>query len=158
MVPNVYAGMAHSPGLLGTHRFGYDEFRRRSGFNAAEREVIFLAISRFDGCTYCDAVHSAIADQSKVPTEVTDAVRAGEPIGDAKLQGLNLFTTTMVATRGRPSEVELKEFLAVGYTEYQVLEIILAIAVITMSIYSNHLFDTPLDEAFTHRAWTRDRE
>jgi alkylhydroperoxidase family enzyme len=98
--------------------------------------------------------HSAIADGNKVPTEVTDAVRAGEPIGDARLQALNVFTTTMVATRGRPSDVELKEFLAVGYTENQVLEIILAIAVKTLSNYSNHLFDTPLDKAFARRAWS----
>ena len=154
MVPNMYAEMAHSPGLLGTYRFGYDQFRRSSGFNPAEQEVIFLAISRFNGCTYCVSVHSAIADRNKVPTEVTDAIRAGEPIGDAKLQALNHFTTNMVASRGRPAEEELEAFLAAGYVERQVLEIILAIAVKTISNYSNHLFDTPLDEAFAHRAWT----
>ena len=154
MVPNMYAGMAHSPGLLGTYRFGYDEFRRHSGFSPAEQEVIFLTISRFNGCTYCVGAHSALADRNKVPTEVTDAVRAGEPIGDAKLQALNSFTTTMVATRGRPDKDELKAFLVAGYTETQVLEIILAIAVKTLSNYSNHLLDTPLDEAFAHRAWT----
>lgn len=158
MVPNMYAGMANSPGLLGAYRFGYDEFRRHSGFSSAEQEVIFLAISRFNGCNYCMGAHSTIADGNKVPTEVTDAVRDGEPIGDAKLQGLNLFTTTMVATRGRPSDVALKEFLAVGYTENQVLEIILAIAVKTLSNYSNHVFDTPLDQAFARRAWTPDPE
>jgi len=154
MVPNMYAEMAHSPGLLGTYRFGYDQFRRSSGFNPAEQEVILLAISRFNGCTYCVSVHSAIADRSKVPTEVTDAIRAGEPIGDTKLQALNHFTTNMVATRGRPAQEELSAFVAAGYTERQVLEIILAIAVKTISNYSNHLFDTPLDEAFTKRAWT----
>lgn len=154
MVPNMYAEMANSPGLLGTYRFGYDQFRRHSGFNPSEQEIIFLAISRFNGCAYCMGAHSAIADGNKVPTEVTDAVRAGEPIGDARLQALNVFTTTMVATRGRPSDVELKEFLAVGYTENQVLEIILAIAVKTLSNYSNHLFDTPLDKAFARRAWS----
>ena len=154
MVPNMYAEMANSPGLLGTYRFGYDEFRRHSGFNPAEQEVVFLAISRFNGCAYCMGAHSVIADGNKVPTEVTDAVRAGEPIGDDKLQELNHFTTSMVATRGRPPEEELEAFLAAGYAERQVLEIILAIAVKTLSNYSNHLFDTPLDEAFTRRAWT----
>ncbi len=153
-VPNMYAEMANSPGLLGTYRFGYDEFRRHSGFNPAEQEVVFLAISRFNGCTYCVGVHSVIADRNKVPTEITDAIRAGEPIGDAKLQALNQFTNRMVATRGRPSDEELAQFLAAGYTERQALEIILAIAVKTLSNYSNHLFDTPLDEAFAHRAWT----
>lgn len=153
-VPNMYAEMAHSPGLLGTYRFGYDEFRRRSGFSPAEQEVVFLAISRFNGCAYCVSVHSAIADRSRVPAEVTEAIRAGEPIADAKLQALNVLTTVMVASRGRPTEAELQAFLAAGYTETQVLEIILAIAVKTLSNYTNHLFDTPLDAAFAHRAWT----
>ena len=154
MVPNMYAAMANSPGLLGTYRFGYDEFRSRSGFTSAEQEVVFLAISRFNGCTYCMGVHSAIADRNKVPTEVTDAIRAGTPIGDATLQALNLFVTTMVDTRGRPSDDDLTAFLAAGYTETQVLEIILAIAVKTISNYTNHVFDTPLDAVFTQRAWT----
>ncbi len=158
MVPNMYAEMAHSPGLLSTYRFGYDQFRRHSGFNPSEQETIFLAISRFNGCAYCMGAHSAIADGNKVPTEITDALRAGEPIGDDKLQALNVFTTTMVATRGRPSDVELKEFLAVGYTENQALEIILAISVKTLSNYVNHLFDTPLDKAFARRAWVADPE
>ncbi|MEO6143099.1 MAG: hypothetical protein ABIP19_03895 [Dermatophilaceae bacterium] len=77
---------------------------------AGSRELLDeaeAAISRFNGCEYCMGARSAIADGNKVPTEVTDAVRAGEPIGDDRLQTLNLFTTTMVATRGRPSDVEL---------------------------------------------------
>ncbi|MEP7369472.1 MAG: carboxymuconolactone decarboxylase family protein [Dermatophilaceae bacterium] len=158
MVPNMYAEMANSPGLLSTYRFGYDQFRRHSGFNPSEQETIFLAISRFNGCEYCVGAHSAIADGNKVPTEITDAVRAGEPIGDDRLQALNVFTTTMVDTRGRPSDIELKEFLAAGYTEKQALEVVLAISVKTLSNYLNHLFDTPLDKAFSRRAWVADPE
>lgn len=154
MVPNMYASMANSPGLLGTYRFGYDEFRGRSGFTPAEQEITFLAISRFNGCTYCMGVHSAIADNNKVPTAVTDAVRDGMPIADEKLQALNVFVTTMVSTRGRPEETDLKAFLAAGYTENQVLEVILAIAIKTISNYSNHVFDTPLDRVFARRTWT----
>jgi len=46
----------------------------------------------------------------------------------------------MVATRGRPPEEELEAFLAVGYAERQVLEIILAIAVKTL----RQLFEPPI--------------
>jgi alkylhydroperoxidase family enzyme len=60
----------------------------------------------------------------------------------------------MLITRGRPSAHDLEQFLTAGYTELFVLEIILAIAVKTISNYSNHLFDTPLDEVFSHRIWT----
>ena len=35
------------------------------------------------------------------------------------------------------------------------LEIILAIAVKTLSNYSNHLFNTPLDEMFARREWKK---
>jgi uncharacterized peroxidase-related enzyme len=153
MVPNLYAAMANSPGLLGTYRFGYDEFRSRSGFTPAEQEVVFLAISRFNGCSYCMGVHSAIADRNKVPTEVTDAIRAGTPIGDQTLQALNVFVTVMTDTRGRASDGDLTAFLAAGYSEAHVLEIILAIAVKTISNYTNHVFDTPLDKVFAGRAW-----
>ena len=158
MVPNMYAEMANSPGLLSTYLFGQDQFRRHSGFNPSEQETILLAISHFNGCEYCMGAHSTIADGNKVPTAVTDAVRAGEPIADDRLQALNVFTTTMVDTRGRPSDVELKEFLAAGYTENQALEIILAISVKTLSNYVNHIFDTPLDKAFARRAWVPDSE
>ena len=37
--------------------------------------------------------------------------------------------------------------------ERQILEIVLAIAVKTLSNYANHLFHTPLDGAFAARAW-----
>lgn len=154
MVPNLYTAMAHSPGLLGTYRFGYDGFRNGSGFSPPEQEVILLSISRFHACTYCVAVHSAVADLNQVPAGVVNAIRDGEPVADARLGVLHEFTTAMVQTRGRPAPEDLKSFLAAGYTEQQVLEVVLAIAVKTISNYTNHLFDTPLDGVFAHRAWT----
>ena len=96
-------------------------------------------------------MHSAIADRNKVPTEVTDAILAGTPIGDAKLQALNLVVTTTVDARGRPCEDDLAAFLAAGYSEAQVLGVTLAIAV-KISNYTNHVFDTPLDKVFAGRS------
>ncbi len=64
------------------------------------------------------AAHSMIADNmSKVPDEVTDAIRAGEPIEDKKLQALSAFTRTMFFTRGRPTADDVQPFLEAGYTE-----------------------------------------
>lgn len=71
-VPNMYANMANSPGMLETYLKGYELFRKDSGFTSAEQEVVLLAISRFNGCTYCMAAHSMIAEKmSKVPAELT---------------------------------------------------------------------------------------
>lgn len=154
-LPNMYAGMANSPGLLETYLTGYDALRKGTRFTPPEQEVIFLTISRENGCTYCVAAHSVIADHfSKVPVEVTDAIRDGAPFPDAKLAALSKFTRIMVASRGLPKKAEVVEFLRAGYKEQHILDIILAIAVKTLSNYSNHLFHTPVDEKFAARAWS----
>ncbi|MBI4755735.1 MAG: carboxymuconolactone decarboxylase family protein, partial [Betaproteobacteria bacterium] len=71
-IPNMYARMVHSPGLLDTYLDGYAAFRRDSGFTPAEQEVVFLVISRSNGCEYCVAAHSFLADvKSGVAREVT---------------------------------------------------------------------------------------
>lgn len=153
-VPNMYLGMANSPGLLETYLHGYALFRQGSGFSAVEQEVVFLVISRQNGCEYCVAAHSLVADaMSKVPVEVTDAIRDGHAIPDAKLAALAAFVEVMVERRGLPRRADVEAFLGAGYTERQILEVVLALAVKTISNYSNHLFHTPVDAAFAGRVW-----
>lgn len=154
-IPNMYAVMANSPGLLDTYIHGYERFRSLSGFAPAEQEVVFLTISRENGCTYCVAAHSFIADRmSGLATEATDAIRDGRPIPDATLEALRVFTRSLLVSRGMPDRTQVEAFLDAGYSERHILEIVLAIAVKTLSNYSNHLFHTPVDEVFAGRAWT----
>ncbi|GAB4362493.1 MAG: carboxymuconolactone decarboxylase family protein [Methylohalobius crimeensis] len=155
-IPNMYSYMVNSPGLLETYLDGYARFRRDSGFTPAEQEVVFLTLSRANGCEYCMGAHSMIADQmSKVPPEVTAAIREGDPIPDPRLAALSAFTHVMWETRGLPSKVAVQDFLDAGYGERHVLEIILALAVKTISNYANHLFHTPLDDMFADYAWKK---
>jgi alkylhydroperoxidase family enzyme len=91
---------------------------------------------------------------SKVPAEVTDAIRDGRPIADAKLEALREFAHIMTESRGNPTTDQAQAFLAAGYTEQHILGIILAISAKVISNYSNHIFHTELDSAFANRAWT----
>ncbi len=63
-----------------------------------------------------------------------------------------------VATRGRPTAQVVKPFLEAGYGERQILEIVLAVSVKTISNYVNHLFDTPVDAAFKTWGWKAPRQ
>lgn len=90
---------------------------------------------------------------SKVPPHVVEAVRAEQPISDPKLLALSRFTATMVQKRGNPTHQGTQQFLEAGFTEANILEIILAIAVKTISNYSNHVFHTPVDEPFAAYEW-----
>lgn len=148
-IPNMYANMVNVPAVLDTYLHGYALFRSDSGLTPAEQEVVFLAISKVNNCTYCTAAHSMIADKmSKVPAPVLEAIRAGDGIPDVKLAALFEFATAMTESRGRPSNEAAQAFLAQGYTEKHMMNIVLAIAVKTLSNYSNHLFGTELDEKF----------
>ncbi len=153
-VPNMYANMVNSPGVLQTYQLGYELFRSEGSFTPVEQEVVFLAISRFNGCTYCMAAHSMIADKmSKVPADVLAALRDGRALPDARLQALASFATIMTESRGAPTPEQLAAFKAAGYTDRHALDIVLAIAVKTLSNYTNHVFHTETDAAFQSYAW-----
>lgn len=153
-IPNMYARMAHSPALLDTYLDGYAAFRSQSGFSPAEQEIIFLIISRENGCEYCVAAHSTIAGgPSGVPVDVIQSVRNGSTVQDTRLGALILFTRSMVKSRGLPTRSNVEQFLAAGFEERQILEIVLAISIKTLSNYTNHLFHTPLDAGFSKWAW-----
>lgn len=158
MIPNMYARMANAPVLLQTYQDGYARFRSESMLSPAEQEVVFLSISVENGCEYCVAAHSYLSDhKARVANEVTDAIRDGAEIPDARLGALSRFTRHLVLTRGRPTRDAARAFFSAGFTETHVLYLVLAIAVKTISNYSNHLFETPVDDVFAERIWHDDR-
>lgn len=152
MIPNMFRNMANHPALLETYMNGYTAFRTKSGFTPAEEEVVLLTISAENNCSYCIDAHSFAADMmSKVPVDVTEAIRANTEIPEGKLKQLSIFTSVMVNKRGFPSEDDVAAFLKAGYTEYHIMSIVLAISVKTISNYSNHLFNTELDSVMKTR-------
>ncbi|GHC17930.1 carboxymuconolactone decarboxylase family protein [Aidingimonas halophila] len=153
-VPNMYEGMAKAPGVLSTYMHGYEWFRENSGFTPAEQEVVFLTLSRLNGCRYCMSAHSMLAEKvSQVPEDVLDALRNDRSIPDEKLAALSHFTRVMFDTRGIPGQTDVATFLKAGYEEQHILQLILALAVKTLSNYSNHVNHPEVDDAFSGHAW-----
>jgi len=155
-VPNMYKSMGNNPALLDAYTHSYNSFRANSGFNSVEQEVVFLSVAYENNCEYCMAAHSFVGDMmTKVPTEVTNAIRDDKQIPDVKLAALSKLTRSLTATRGNVSQEEVNDFLVVGYSEVHVLGIIAGIAVKTMSNYSNHITNPELDAAFAVRVWKK---
>lgn len=153
-VPNMYGSMANSPALLATYMAGYTQFRENTAFSKSEQEIIFLTVSRDNGCDYCVAAHSMIAEKmSGLNAQTLEAIRTGGTIPDSKERTLSEFTSHLISTRGRPEQANLDAFLAAGYKPEQVLDIVLAISVKTLSNYSNHMTSPAVDAAFASHAW-----
>jgi len=148
-VPNMYRAMAIDPGVLSTYMHGYSQFREQGHFDPREQETVFLTISRANECGYCIAAHSMLAvNVSNLTPAETDALREGRALDDPKLQALSSFTHHMWQTRGRPTEAAAAEFKDAGFGDIHVMEIILAMAVKTLSNYSNHVNQPEVDDAF----------
>ncbi|MCR4376750.1 MAG: carboxymuconolactone decarboxylase family protein [Rhodospirillales bacterium] len=151
-VPNLVAAMAESPAALKGYAQTY-LLLGETDFTPAEQQLIFLTVSRTNGCTYCVAAHSMAGKMMGLDDETINAVRDGRPVLDPKLAGIVEFTTKMVEKRGHVSALDIETFLTAGHSKAQILEILLGIATKTISNYMNHIAATPLDDAFAATAW-----
>ncbi len=146
-IPNLMRVMAESPATLEGYTTLMGIFEKTS-FDATEKQAILLAVSAENGCHYCLAAHGTIAAMQGVPRDVIDAVSQGQTLADERLDVLVRLTRSLVATRGWPEGALVEQFLALGYSQAQYLEIVLGVALKTLSNYVNRAADTPIDEAF----------
>ncbi len=147
-LPNLLGEFAESPAVLEGY-LKLDEIVGKTDFTPKEQQLAILAVSVENKCHYCTAVHSTILrNQIGAADEIVDAVRNGDPLPDPKLNALVTYVRKAVETRGFVEDNDLQAFLDAGYSKRQVLEVNLIIALKTISNYTNHLADSPLDEAF----------
>ncbi|MGE0392075.1 MAG: carboxymuconolactone decarboxylase family protein [Vicinamibacterales bacterium] len=150
-LPNLMGVMAEAPAALKAYPTLIGLFDQTS-FTPTERQVVLLATSVENGCDYCVAAHTVIAGMQGVAGEVVQAIRAGQPLADTRLEALRRFTIAVVGSRGRVSDADTTSFLGAGYTLGQVLEVVLGVAIKTLSNYVNHIAETPIDGAFAAAA------
>lgn len=151
-VPNLMGVLAEAPTAVQAYAMLSDTFASGS-LSPVEQQVVTLAVSHMNGCTYCMGAHSAVAKLAGLPDIEIEALRDCRPLSDPKLEGLRKFTRTLVEKRGWASPEAVAEFLGAGYMKAQVLEVIVGVAFKTLSNYTNHLADTPLDKQFSAFAW-----
>jgi uncharacterized peroxidase-related enzyme len=153
-LPNLIGVMAEAPTLAK----GYATLSgiyRESSLSPQEQQLVLLITSFENGCAYCVAAHSGGSMQAGVDKAVLDAARAGTTLPDEKLEALRCFTIAMVKDRGWVDAEAIDAFLDAGYTKANILEIIVGIAVKTMSNYTNHIAETPLDERMQPMKWQK---
>ncbi len=153
-IPNLYAHLAESPATLEAYK-QLGALLEKSAFTPVEQQTILLAVSVENRCTYCVAAHSFISrNMVKADAGIISALRSGSVLPDSKLNTLATYVRTVVRERGWVADSqELKDFFAAGYTQQHALEVVLGVAMKTLSNYANHLTDTPLDAAFASEAW-----
>ena len=153
-VPNLAAAMAESPALV----CGFVDLRKTLAggqLTGVEREIVALATSIENDCTYCMAAHSTFALMQDADERAVAATRRGEEPDDAKLGALYRFTRELVARRGHLSETDTQALLNAGYSPGALLEVVAQVGFTTLANLTHNISDAPLDRAFEPQAWAR---
>ncbi|MFJ4681720.1 MULTISPECIES: carboxymuconolactone decarboxylase family protein [unclassified Kitasatospora] len=143
-LPAAAARLAHAPQLL-------DGFLKLTAlFDATEldpavRETVVLTIATRNGCHLCVAMHTAALTRLDTDPELIAALRAQQPLPDARLEAVRLFVHRVLDHTGAVPEPDLAAFLAHGFTPRNALEIVLGIGAYTLSTFANRLTDAPVD-------------
>ncbi|HPR06293.1 MAG TPA: carboxymuconolactone decarboxylase family protein [Denitromonas sp.] len=152
MIPGLHAVMAEAPGLLEAYQRAHELFMG-SSFNKDELTVIWQSINVEHACHYCVPAHTGIAKGMKVDDAITDALRNETALPSARLEALRTFTLSVVRQRGDVDASAVQAFLDAGFTQRQILEVVLGVSQKVMSNYTNHLADTPVDDMFRPFEW-----
>jgi uncharacterized peroxidase-related enzyme len=144
-VPNTFATIgAHGPNALKAV-LQADGALAAGTLSKQDQETIKLVVSEVAGCDYCVAAHSLLGKMTGLKPEVLKQIRAGESTGDAKRDALVRFVRNLQQTSGTIGEAEFLAIKAAGYTDEQLVDISLAIAVTVFTNVFNRINDTVLD-------------
>ena len=141
-VPNLYAAMAHSETALGD----FLQFSNaKTTLTLKEKEVVDLAISQVNGCRYCQSAHTAISKIKGLTDEQIVELRQGYASWDSKLNALAVLSKEIAETRGQVSEETKEAFYSAGYTKENLVDLTLAVGVITITNTLHNLTDVAID-------------
>lgn len=137
-IPNLAAYVAESPLVLDAVLNLVGAFDKVS-LTPQEQQIVLLTVSTLNGCGYCKTVHTALGRMAEIDAKTLKATIAFELLPDRKLNALRDFTRKVVEEKGWVKENDVQAFLAAGYTKAQVFEVVMGIAMKTLTNYSNHL-------------------
>ena len=147
MIPSMHAVLAESPPVLEAYQKMYDLFSQCS-LSKEQRHVVWLTASVTNACHYCVPAHSMIASLDGFDENIITAIRAEQPIKDVQLEALRNYTRSVVLNRGNIERDDVLAMKELGYSNQNLLDILLGVSHKVLSNYVNFLVDTPIDEPF----------
>ncbi len=140
-VPNIYAAMAHSENGLGNY---LQYSGGKTSFNNKEKEVIDLAVSQVNGCQYCLAAHTAMGKMNGFNDDQILGLRQGNS-EDVKFSALAKLAQSIAANKGKATDAEVEAFYEVGYNKENLVDLVLAVGIITTTNFFHNLTDVAID-------------
>jgi uncharacterized peroxidase-related enzyme len=141
-VPNLYAYFAKSETALGD----YMSFQnRKSSLTGKEKEIVNLVTSQINGCRYCQSAHTVLAKLNGFTDEEVIEIRLGTASFNSKLDALARLTASIVHNKGRAAKEAVETYFAAGYTEANLIDVIMLVGDKIISNYVHNLTNLEID-------------
>lgn len=140
-VPNLYATIAYSD--HGLARFLAYQNAKTSLTNK-EKEAVNLIVSQVNGCVYCQSAHTVLGKMNGFTDEQILDIRKGGS-QDAKLNALVKLAEDITRNRGNVSEQKVDDFFSHGYSNENLVDVILQISDKSAMNYLHNLTKIPVD-------------
>lgn len=150
-VPNLITALATSPASLEAY-LTLADLTAKTSFTPAEQHAAALIISQKNGCTYCLAAHGTIGKSVGLDDATVTALQTGASLPTERLEALRTLLLSSLETRGFPTPDAIEAFKAAGFTDTHLSESVLLVTWKTLSNYTNHLYNTPIDAQFSPNA------
>lgn len=144
VVPNMFRLISNSPAALEGY-LGLNGALANGTLPEQTRERIALAVAEINGCDYCLSAHTYLGkNRSKLDDAEIAANRRGTS-SDSKADAALRFATSIVHARGKVDEGAVRAVKLAGYDDAQILEIVLHVALNTLTNYVNEVAKTDID-------------
>lgn len=141
-VPNLYAYFGKNETALAD----YLAFQnRKSTLRSKEREIINLVTSQINGCRYCQSAHTVLGKMNGFSEDNILEIRRGGASFDTKFDALAKFTASVVENRGKATPESIEAFFEAGYTESNLIDVIMIVGDKIISNYIHNLTRLEID-------------
>lgn len=144
VVPNLFRLVGNSPAALEGY-LGLNGALAKGALEAPTRERIALAVAEVNGCDYCLSAHSYLGKNLAKLSDAEIAANRNGRSEDVKADAAVRFAVKLVKARGHVTDAEVRAVNDAGYTEAQVIEIVLHVALNTLTNYVNEVAQTDID-------------
>ena len=144
VVPNLFRLVANSPAALEGY-LGLNGALAKGALEAPTRERIALAVAEVNGCDYCLSAHSYLGSHLAKLSEAEMSVNRDGGSTDPRADAAVRFAVKLVNARGHVSEADVQAVKQAGYSDTQVIEIVLHVALNTLTNYVNEMAKTEID-------------
>lgn len=144
-VPNLFAVLGHLAPQTLSAVLNAEGALAAGSLSKQDLETIKLLVSELTGCDYCVAAHALLGKLTGLSLETLKQIRAGQPTGEAKRDALVRFVRNLHQSHGTITQAEFDAIRAAGYTDTQLAEISLAIALTIFTNTFNRINDTDVD-------------